>query len=132
MRTGFVAAGAFLATIAVSVHTASAQGTPDVTPKVLPHRIDDVPDASGSPFPRFDNFSWRAFIALNWPALDGPANRGMPDRTRKLGDSGPRVWETYKARYEVFAPGALEPAAWTSYDGKNPCGAADNKTKTLS
>ncbi|WLB67140.1 hypothetical protein QIH96_18930 [Bradyrhizobium japonicum] len=109
---------------------ASAQ---DVTPQVLPDRIDDVPDAPGNPFPRFDNFSWRAFVALNWPALDGASNRGQPDRTKKLGDAGPRVWETYKARYEVFAPGAPKPASWTSYDGTNPCGGAvTNQTKTLS
>ncbi|MDA9433495.1 hypothetical protein [Bradyrhizobium sp. CCBAU 51627] len=132
MQTRFVAAGALLATILMNAHAASAQGAPDVTPRVLPDRIDDVPDADGSPFPRFDNFSWRAFIALNWPALEGPENRGMPDRTKKPGSSGPRVWETYKARYEVFAPGAPEPKGWTSYEGANPCGGVDNKTKTLS
>lgn len=111
----------------------SAASAQDVTPKALPDRIDDVPDAPGNPFPRFDNFSWRAFIALNWPALDGVANRGQPDRSKKLSDIGPRVWETYKARYEVFAPGAPKPAAWASYDGANPCGGAvGNQTKTLS
>lgn len=105
----------------------------DVTPKVLPDRIDDVPDAPGSPFPRFDNFSWRAFIALNWPALTDLPNRGKPDRAKKFGDPGPRVWETYKARYEVFAPGAPEPAVWESYKGANPCGGAvGNENKTLS
>jgi hypothetical protein len=125
-----IAVAALLVAICINADAARAQ---DVTPKVLPDRIDDVPDGSGSPFPRFDNFSWRAFIALNWPALDGPANRGMPDRNKKPGDSGPRVWETYKARYEVFAPGAPEPAAWASYDGSNPCGGAvNNQTKTLS
>jgi hypothetical protein len=105
----------------------------DVTPKVHWDRIDDVPDAPGNPFLGFANFSWRAFIALNWPALSGDLNRGQPDTTKKLNDPGPRVWETYKARYEVFVPGAPPPAAWESYDGANPCGGAvTNRTKTLS
>jgi hypothetical protein len=130
MPIHLIAAAVFLAAICINPRLVSAQ---DVMPKVLPDRIEDVPNAPGSPFPRFDNFSWRAFIALNWPALDGLVNRGMPDRTRKLGDAGPRVWETYKARYEVFAPGAPEPAIWASYDGTNPCGGAvNNQTKTLS
>lgn len=125
-----IAAVALIVAICAPSRQASAQ---DITPKVLPDRLDDVPDAPTNPFPRFDNFSWRAFIALNWPAQDGAPNRGLPDRTKKLGDAGPRVWETYKARYEVFAPGAPKPAAWTSYDGTNPCGGAvTNQTKTLS
>lgn len=101
-------------------------------PQVSPDRTDDVADAGGDPFPRFDDFSWRAFIALNWPALTGAANRGEPDRNKKFGDDGPRVWETWKARYEVFAPGGAKPAAWNSYDGSNPCGGVGNQTKTLS
>jgi hypothetical protein len=124
------AAVALIVAICMGPLQASAQ---DVTPMVSPDRLDDVPNAAGNPFPRFDNFSWRAFIALNWPALDGAANRGLPDRSKKPADAGPRVWETYKARYEVFAPGAPKPAAWTSYDGANPCGGAvTNQTKTLS
>ncbi|ESX30064.1 hypothetical protein X763_29540 [Mesorhizobium sp. LSHC432A00] len=102
-------------------------------PKVSPIRIDDVADGSGSPFPRFDNFSWRAFIALNWPALTDVSHRGEPDTAKTLADPGPRVWETFKARYEVFAPGAAKPAEWNSFDGSNPCGGAvSNDKKTLS
>ena len=109
----------------------------DVTPTVLPDRIADVPATRPDPFPAFANFSWRAFIALNWPALTDDAHRGEPDRTKHLGDPGPRVWETYKSRYEVFEPGpdgrALTPSPWTSYAGRNPCGVGvDDRTKTLS
>jgi hypothetical protein len=101
-------------------------------PQVSPDRTEDVADAGDNPFLTFDDFSWRAFIALNWPALTGAANRGLPDRSKKFGDPGPRVWETWKARYEVFAPGGAKPAAWNSYDGSNPCGGFGNKTKMLS
>ena len=127
-----VAVGCIIA-MCIGSHVASAQS---ITPILSSDRIDDVPNVPGDPippFPRFDDFSWRAFIALNWPSLDGVANRGQPDRAKTLGDSGPRVWETYKARYEVFAPGAPKPAVWNSYDGSNPCGGTvSNQTKTLS
>jgi hypothetical protein len=105
------------------------------TPLVSPDRIEDVPSTRIDPFPDFDNFAWRAFIALNWPArLD--AERGIPDRAKSLGDPGPRVWETFKSRYELFQFGAdgrpAAPAPWASYGGRNPCGAgADNHRKTL-
>jgi hypothetical protein len=106
----------------------------DTKPRALPDRIDDVPATKPDPFPAFDNFSWRAFIALNWPSLTDPAHRGEPDRSKTLSDAGPRVWETFKSRYEVFqrdaAGHALAPAGWPSYDGVNPCG-VDNRTKTL-
>jgi hypothetical protein len=127
-----VAAGCIIA-MCIGSHLASAQS---ITPTLSPDRIDDVPIIPGEtapPFPRFDDFSWRAFIALNWPAQDGVANRGQPDRSKTLGDLGPRVWETFKARYEVFAPEARKPAEWSSYDGSNPCGGTvSNQTKTLS
>lgn len=109
----------------------------DIEPKVVPDRIEDVPATKPDPFPAFANFAWRAFIALNWPALTDPAHRGEPDRSKTLGDSGPRVWETFKARWEVFAHDqagrAIMPSGWDSYAGPNPCGpAVDNQTKTLS
>jgi hypothetical protein len=127
-----VAAG-FAAAVALALGAAHAE---DVQPKVSPDRIDDVPSTKPDPYPAFDNFAWRAFVALAWPALTDPAHRGEPDRTKTLGDAGPRVWETFKSRYEVFQRGpdgrALTPAKWASYDGANPCGAdADNRTKTL-
>jgi hypothetical protein len=109
----------------------------DIEPKVLPDRIDDVPATKPDPFPAFNNFSWRAFIALAWPALTDPAHRGKPDRSKRFGDAGPRVWETFKNRYEVFQSGpdgrAAPPEKWGSYGGGNPCGPdVDNRTKTLS
>ena len=108
----------------------------DATPVVSPERIEDVPSTRLDPFPSFDNFAWRAFIALNWPSLTDAAHRGEPDRAKSPGDPGPRVWETFKSRYELFEVGpdgkAVAPAPWASYDGRNPCGASvDNREKTL-
>lgn len=103
-------------------------------PTVSPDPLPDVPPTTGDPFPFFDNYSWRSFIALNWPAMSGAANRGLPDRSKPFGDaSGPRVWETWKSRYEIFQPGGAVPSAWNSYDGQNPCGSGfRNDATTLS
>ena len=48
----------------------------DNAPLVSPDRIEDAPSIKPDPYPDFDNFAWRAFIALNWPSLTDPANRG--------------------------------------------------------
>jgi hypothetical protein len=104
-------------------------------PTVSPDPLPDVPPTPGpNPFPFFDDYSWRSFIALNWPALPGAANRGLPDTSKPFGDSsGPRVWTTWKSRYEVFQPDGALPAAWDTYDGANPCGEGfSNDVTTLS
>lgn len=127
---------ALVGALAAIILLPSFASADDVTPKVLPDRIGDVPATKPDPFPAFSNFSWRAFIALNWPALTDAAHRGQPDRSKAPGDPGPRVWETFKSRYEVFQRDrdgrALIPSEWNSYDGTNPCGPdIDNRIKTL-
>ncbi|HEY0431976.1 MAG TPA: hypothetical protein VGC61_09155 [Pyrinomonadaceae bacterium] len=105
---------------------------------IVPDRIEEVsslmPDVDN--FPELDNFAWRAFVALNWPSLTDPAHRGLPDRAKTPGDPGPRVWETFKARYELFqvGPGGspIAPQPWATYDAATPCGADVNgRGKTL-
>jgi hypothetical protein len=105
---------------------------------VVPDRMEDVlnltPDVDK--FPELDNFAWRLFVALNWPSLTDPEHRGVPDRAKTPGDPGPRVWETYKARYELFQVGPdgspIAPKPWATYEAATPCGAdVDGRTKTL-
>lgn len=105
---------------------------------VSPRRIDDVLSiqADVDAFPALDNFAWRAFVALNWPSLSDAAHRGKPDLGKTLGDSGLRVWETFKSRYELFQVGPdggpAESPPWATYDAANPCGAVtDTAAKTL-
>jgi hypothetical protein len=128
--------------LAISLIAASAALCPtkaaaqDVAPVVSPDRIEDAPSIKPDPYPDFDNFAWRAFIALNWPSLTDPAHRGLPDRAKTLGDPGPRVWETFKARYELFQVGPdgrpIPPRPWATYQALNPCGTdVDNRAKTL-
>ena len=108
----------------------------DIAHLVSADRVEDVPSTKADPFPDFDNFAWRAFIALNWPSLTDPEHRGVADRAKALGDPGPRVWETFKSRFELFQvapdgrPAAPEP--WATYDARNPCGPdLDGRTKTI-
>jgi hypothetical protein len=55
----------------------------------------------------FDIFAWRAFVALNSPAL---AN-GQPDLGRGIGElgTGPLVWEFWQQPSNIFLPGGAEP-----------------------
>jgi len=108
----------------------------EVSPAVAPDRLDDVSPPAADPFPPAASFAWRAFIALNWPASREQGARGVADRTKSLADPGPRVWETFKSDYELFEIGddgrPAPPTPWTSYGGRNPCGAeADNRDKTI-
>jgi len=76
----------------------------------------------GNPIAFFDDYSWRSFIALVWPALNG--QRGVPDPNQTVGGSGPLVFETYKGLWEVFHTDGSAPAGWNDFDppAMNACG----------
>ena len=109
----------------------SAQPTakcPSPVPKAPPTTIaPQVPEDvcipagfAGNPIDFFDDYSWRSFIALIWPAKSG--QRGQPDLLAKPGlPNRPLVFETYKAEWEVFQPLGKAPAPWPDYTGVNPC-----------
>jgi hypothetical protein len=59
----------------------------------------------GNPIQFFDDYSWRTFIAMIWPAANG--ERGHPDLAKNIDDSGPRVFETFKPVWEIFHTGPL-------------------------
>jgi hypothetical protein len=107
---------------------ASAQNCP-ATPVVTinsPQTPADVciPDGfGGNPIQYFDDYSWRAFISMVWPAANG--QRGTPDTTRQVGDSStPLVFETLKSDWEIFQPAGAPPSSWNVWTGANPCGSA--------
>ena len=61
----------------------------------------------------FNDFSWRVFIALNWPALEG--KRGQPDRQKPLGSQcSDVVWGSWKSADDLFPPDAATqpPSGW--------------------
>jgi hypothetical protein len=81
----------------------------------------------GNPIAFFDDYSWRAFIALVWPAQNG--QRGAPDPNQPITAANvPLVFETYKADWETFQPNGAPPSAfnsntsfWTSNPSLSPC-----------
>jgi hypothetical protein len=79
----------------------------------------------------FDDFSWKSFIALIWPAAKD--QRGVPDPSKtNFPVDGPLVFETYKADWESFPPPTAPnpppaPSPWSSFAGtNNPCGSSAN------
>jgi hypothetical protein len=106
----------------ISTLNGFSQSPPPVinSPKVPPDVA--IPNGfPGNPIAFFDDFSWRSFIALVWPAQKG--QRGQPDTTQSVGGPGPRVFETYKALYEVFHNDGTAPAGWNAFEPAkyNPC-----------
>ncbi|UGX94287.1 hypothetical protein G6321_00053640 [Bradyrhizobium barranii subsp. barranii] len=81
----------------------------------------------GNPIAFFDDYSWRAFIALVWPALSG--QRGAPDPNQPImAIDVPLVFETYKSDWETFQTNGTPPSAfdsntsfWTSHPSLSPC-----------
>ncbi|MEP3477833.1 MAG: hypothetical protein ABJZ55_01170 [Fuerstiella sp.] len=92
------------------------------SPTVSPDAPEDVEipvGFAGDPVAFFDDFSWRSFVALNWPAAEG--KRGLPDRNKDLGQSSKDiVWGTWKADHEIFQPGGLKPSPWDAFEGISP------------
>ncbi len=136
MRAGRLAIAIVTLAASIIIGFNGPTAAEDGAPLASADRIEDVPSTRADPFPAFDNFAWRAFVAVNWPSLTDPAHRGIPDRAKALGDPGPRVWETFKARYELFQVGLdgrpMAPQPWATYEALNPCGAdLDSRAKTL-
>jgi hypothetical protein len=100
------------------VGVASPPGAPTLAPAVP----SDLP--AGATSDDAAVYAWQSFVALNWPALTG--QRGVPDRTRTIGQPGDVVWHTWKAPEEVFYPDGRQPPPWQEYGGMLPpeCAAA--------
>lgn len=95
---------------------------PVVDSPLVPEDVK-IPDGfQGNPIAFFDDYSWRAFIALVWPGLKNQQGVADPDQT--VDGPGPRVFETYKSLAEVFHTDGSAPAPLDKYDDSryNPCG----------
>src|SRR5436190_22772730 len=75
-----------------------------------------IPDGfKDVPVNYFDDFAWRAFLAMVWPAA--PGRRGVADSSKPVGAAGPRVFETFKSLWEVFPEDGTAPVAeFNAYD----------------
>jgi hypothetical protein len=109
-----------------------------VIPRQVPAHQSTTPEGVR---PFFDYFSWESFVALNWPAAIDPNTnlpiRGMANTSQgvSIGSPGPRVWETLKADWELFAGNGSNPpspSAFSSYQASvNPCPSSTPYTKIL-
>jgi cytochrome c peroxidase len=71
---------------------------------------------------RPDEYAWRAFIALNWPAN---AARRRADARRSLGAPGPVVWESWQNAADIFLEDGRDPGAWI--EGREPPAFAEER-----
>jgi hypothetical protein len=82
-----------------------------------------IPDGfTDVPVNYFDDYAWRAFLALVWPAA--PGHRGVADAGKTVEAAGPRVFETMKSLWEVFHEDGSPPVSgFDAYDaaGNNAC-----------
>ena len=109
----------------VSGSLVSGEDLPHPTPvlsSVMPDEVDAPVDPDQNQIAVFDDYSWRAFIALNWPAK--PGVRGVPDQSKTIGDfSDPDcqvTWGTWKADRKLFQSGGKSPEEWSSFDSSTP------------
>lgn len=64
--------------------------------------------------------AWNLFMMLNHPAKTPDKLRGVPDPTKRVGDPGLAVWETWKsAGSEVFFPDGRHPGTWEDMTTEN-------------
>jgi hypothetical protein len=109
MRTEIAA---LLATLALSVYCEGASLL-DVSVSPIPpgDEREDPTFPGGNPIDFFDAYSWKLFIALNWPAK--PGQRGVPDETKDISDfTAPRVWETWRTATDAMPASGLPPEDW--------------------
>lgn len=75
---------------------------PEITAKI-PHNFDLARHPSIINAVVVNDFAWRVFVALNWPA---DSQQGTPLSDKKIGQEpdAPRVWEFYCNRDQVLRP----------------------------
>jgi hypothetical protein len=129
---GWAGYAAIVLAVVLSAEAARAQTnpcpppTPSISSSQPPVDVSIPSTCNGNPIAYFDDFSWRSFVAMVWPGLNG--QRGVPDPSNTSFPNGvPLVFQTYKADWESFPnPGGTSPSpiptAWSDFAGtQNPC-----------
>lgn len=91
---------------------------------LLPAVVDLPQSASGvlEFRPNFDDFSWRSFVALNWPVSNvrgEPLNPGDPGTLTGAGNAYNAVWGSFRQDYELYT-GAQRPQPFDGADTPAP------------
>lgn len=70
----------------------------------------DIPQDTAAAINTPDQYAWRLFVALNWPA---DMSKRAANPNAKFGADGPVVWESWKnARGEAFRSDGKDPGEW--------------------
>ncbi|MCL1126414.1 hypothetical protein [Shewanella surugensis] len=93
-----------------STPSETASHYPCQFPTQAPH-----PDATQTDF---NQFSWRLFIALNWPVKS--QLRGQPDCRFSLDDKQQSVWQSYKNINDIFIEQGQIPSPWNQTQNETP------------
>jgi len=111
LRAAMLAAA--LAGIALATDLRAQLAAPVLSP-IVPYDVDTngVPSTLPAMEAAFDDFSWRSFVALGWPARAD----GTPDGARKIGQGGdaPAVFERWPMAEDVFPAPPAVPRRWGS------------------
>lgn len=75
-----------------------------------------------------DEYAWRLFVALNWPA--SPVTR-TADRRARFGTDRPGVWESWQSAGDVYLEDGRDPGPWVPGDPAHPA-APERRFETLS
>ncbi len=120
-------------TFASTVKDAQAETlpSPDITMEI-PHN-PQLAQQGDDKSVFIDNFAWKVFVALNWPA--DCLHQGVPLENKKIGEApeSPRVWEFYRIPEEVFFPAGKEPPTqptkpFTCVEDRNSLNTGHNST----
>ena len=57
-----------------------------------------------------DEYAWRLFVALNWPARRAARSA---DPGAAFGSDRPVVWERWESAGDAYLPGGVDPGPWT-------------------
>lgn len=98
-----------------------------------------LPPGPASPVdvrPWFDDFSWRSFVALNWPVVpDHPGVPATPDQPKTLIDAPAgyvSVWDSYRDASDLFRPDAQPPIPFSDpQQSPTLCGTPSAGNKVL-
>jgi hypothetical protein len=88
--------------IAGAVLTTLSGGTANCEP------WDDLQDTALA-VSRPDEYAWRLFVSMNWPA---DVTKRTANASVKFGADGPVVWETWKLARDVFKLDGSDPGEW--------------------
>src|SRR5580693_6211642 len=110
---------AVLSAAGMATAVAANNGCPDRPVRTMSSAMPAdvcIPDGfTDVPVNYFDDYSWRAFLAMVWPAA--PGRRGVANSHKSVADAGPRVFETLKSLWEVFHEDGSAPASgFQTYD----------------